>query len=139
VTSHVNFYEVMSGNFHMFFTVGVTGSIDLYACFKQFKGELACILYILITNDDYFGLWSVTTADSQRIRKDQNDLSNPGAQQRVESISAQQKDYFVMEKRKLSKITCLKHIGVGVKLKEKRAEEKCGRRVLMMFWYGRRE
>lgn len=62
---------------------------------------------------------SVTTADSQRIRKDQNDLSNPGAQQRVKSISAQQRDYFAMEWQKLSKINMLEHVRVGVKLKEK--------------------
>ena len=40
---------------------------------------------------------SVTTADSQRIGKDQNDLSNPGAQQRVKLISAQLEDYFAMD------------------------------------------
>lgn len=40
---------------------------------------------------------SVTTADSQRIRKDQNDLSNPGAQQRVKLFSAQRVDNFAME------------------------------------------
>jgi len=90
------------------------------AYFKQFNGKVA---YIFLLKKDYIGLWSVTTADSQRIRKDQNDLSNPGAQQRVESISAQQEDCFVMEERKLSKITCLKHVEVGVKLKEKSERE----------------
>jgi len=38
----------------------------------------------------------VTTADSQFIRKDRNDLSKPGAQQRVKSIFARLENNFIM-------------------------------------------
>jgi hypothetical protein len=63
----------------------------------QSNQKLGRVFIFFCYKKNYLGLRSVTTADSQRIRKDQNDLSNPGAQQRVESISAQLEDCYIME------------------------------------------
>lgn len=93
-----NFHDVMSGTFSLVFTcsflVGVRREHRLVrAHLKQVQLKQDHIYF----NNYGINNGSVTTADSQRIRKDQNDLSNPGAQQRVKLFSAQRVDNFAME------------------------------------------
>lgn len=92
-----NFHDVMSASFlsfHVFFIVGVKREHRLVrAHLKQVQLKQDNIY----SNNYGIHNGSVTTADSQRIGKDQNDLSNPGAQQRVKSFSAQRVDNFAME------------------------------------------
>lgn len=94
-----NFHDVMSGSFlfsfHVFF--------HSQALKREHRLVRAHLKQVQLKQDNiYSNIYdihngSVTTADSQRIGKDQNDLSNPGAQQRVKSFSAQRVDNFAME------------------------------------------
>lgn len=93
-----NFHDVMSGSFLLVFTCSFIVGVK-----REHRLVRAHLKQVQLKQDNIYSnnygihSGSVTTADSQRIGKDQNDLSNPGAQQRVKSFSAQRVDNFAME------------------------------------------
>lgn len=63
----------------------------------------------------------MTTADSQFIQKDRNDLSRPGAQQRAKSISARRENNSIIER---TEVVDSNVIFVGVEFEEIEKKEK---------------